>query len=373
LAILVLGGTYVASAGPAAFFPNVVKETLVAPGTSAGSRSPSAVIPVPAPGFLLHGVYPAGTTGQEHDITPESVLEYERLAGKSVAWVYFSSNWFDSRRFPTATASWIRARGSIPYIRLMLRTDAGQWHPEPVYTLERILRGDFDPDLRAWMDAARDFGSPILVEYGTEVNGEWFPWNGAWNGAYQTTGFGDRTEPDGPERFRQAYRHIVDIARREHADNVVWVFHISAGDLPSDDWNRFERYYPGDEWVDWMALSVYGAQAPTDGECPSFRKLMDNAYRRLVALAPSKPIILAEFGVTQGNPLADQAVWAERALEDLVNGRWPRVIGFAWWNEAFPKDADSAHRTTMRLQDNPALAAVFQHWVGNQPSVLGAW
>ncbi len=339
--------------------------------TSPTARSPSSVLTPPPAGSLLHGVYPAGPTGQEHEITPESLREYERLAGKSAAWVYFSSNWYASRSFPVATAAWIREAGSVPYIRLMLRSDAAQWHAEPFFTLDHIAEGDFDSDLHTWMAAARDFGTPILAEYGTEVNGEWFPWNGAWNGGGRADGLGDAGKPDGPERFRQTYRHIIAIARQEQATNVVWVFHVSSQDLPDSDWNRFERYYPGDDWIDWLAVSVYGAQTPMEGGWPSFRRLMDSDYRRLVELAPTKPIILAEFGVTQGNPRGDQAAWADRALADIVGMRWPRLIGFAWWNEAFPNDSDPAHDTTMRLQDNPALAAVFQRWVAAQPSVLG--
>lgn len=338
--------------------------------TSPTTRSSSSILTPPV-GSLLHGVYPAGTTGQEHEITPESLREYERLAGKSAAWVYFSSNWYDSRAFPTATATWIREAGSIPYIRLMLRSDAAQWHAEPFYTLDRIARGDFDADLHIWMAAARDFGTPILVEYGTEMNGQWFPWNGAWNGGGRTDGLGDPVDPDGPERFRLTYRHIISIAREELATNIVWVFHVSAQDLPDTGWNRFERYYPGDDWIDWLAVSVYGAQTPMQDDWPTFRELMDSDYRRLVRLAPTKPIILAEFGATQGNPHGDQAAWADKALADIVGLRWPRLIGFAWWNEAFPNDSDAAHDTTMRLQDNPALAAVFQRWVAEQPSVLG--
>jgi hypothetical protein len=338
--------------------------------TSPTARSSSSILTPPV-GSLLHGVYPAGTTGQEHEITPKSLREYERLAGKSAAWVYFSSNWYASRAFPVATASWIREAGSVPYIRLMLRSDAAQWHAEPLYTLDRIAKGDFDSDLHAWMGAARDFATPILVEYGTEVNGRWFPWNGAWNGGGRTEGLVDVDEPDGPERFREAYRHIIAIAREERATNIVWVFHVSSQDLPDSDWNRFERYYPGDDWIDWLAVSVYGAQTPMENGWPSFRRLMDSDYRRLVILAPTKPIILAEFGATQGNPHGDQAAWADKALADIVGRRWPRLIGFAWWNEAFPNDSDPAHDTTMRLQDNPALAAVFQRWVAEQPSVLG--
>jgi len=98
---------------------------------------------------------------------------------------------------------------------------------------------------------------------------------------------------------------------------------------------------------------------------------MDAVYPRLTALAPDKPIILIEFGVTANNPLGDQAAWAEEALTDLTGPRWPRVIGFSWWNETWQNDDDPAHDTNMRVQDNPQLTRVFKQLVGDNAMVLG--
>jgi hypothetical protein len=314
----------------------------------------------PPEGSLYHGVYPGGRSGEEDDLTPADLQAYEALAGKPAAWVYFSHNWYKGRGFPQETASWIRARGSIPFIRLMLRSSPEQDRREPVFRLERIRGGDFDEDLRAWARGARDFGSPLLVEFGTEVNGRWFPWNGWWNGRGQ-----------GPERFRDAYRHIIRTMRAQGADNILWVFHANHADHPRAGWNRLESYYPGDEYIDCIGVSIYGALTPLEEEWPEFRLSMDAVYPRLAALSPGKPLLLLEFGATRDNPLGDPAAWAQRALADLLGGRWPRVAGFSWWNERWQNDDDPAHDTSMRLQDHPDLAAAFRVWVGGQPAVLG--
>lgn len=329
---------------------------------------PASRLPLPP---LYHGVYPGGQSGAEDDLTLLDLQSYEQAAGKTAAWVYFSHNWYHGRAFPVATAAWIREAGSVPYLRLMLRSDPELARAEPVFTLDRILGGDFDPDLRAWCQAAREFGSPLIVEYGTEMNGEWFSWNGHWNGAGASAGYGDPAEPDGPERFRDAYRHIIQVCRDEQATNLTWVFHVNHADYPEEDWNRLEAYYPGDDWVDWIGVSVYGAQTPQEEEWFEFRPLLDAVYPRLEALAAHKPIVLLEFGVAAGNPLGDQAAWAEAALADLTDRRWPRLVGFSWWNETWQNDDLPAHDTNMRIQDNPALSAVFVDYVGQNSSVLG--
>jgi hypothetical protein len=329
------------------------------------------IVAIPALGCLYHGVFPGGVTGEEDDITPADAESYEQLAGKSAAWIYFSHNWYKGRAFPRETAAWIRDRGSLPFVRLMLRSRPEQNRQERTFGLSRILEGALDADLRVWARGARDFGTPLFVEFGTEVNGKWFPWNGWWNGRDQRKSYGDPDYPDGPERFRDAYRHIIQTMRREGAANILWVFHVNCGDWPQAGWNRFESYYPGDEYVDCLGVSVYGAQSPMEEEWPEFRLLMDEVYPRLSGLAPAKPIMVLEFAACKNNPLGDQAAWAERALSDLVQNRWPRVIGFSWWNEAWQNDDNPDHDTSMRLQDNPSLATVFRTWVGAQRNVLG--
>ena len=56
------------------------------------------------------------------------------------------------------------------------------------------------------------------------------------------------------------------MAREEGAYNIRWVFHVDPWDEPVEEWNKFENYYPGDEWIDWVGASVYGRQLPSDQE-----------------------------------------------------------------------------------------------------------
>jgi hypothetical protein len=305
---------------------------------------------VPPPGALYHGVYPGGRSGEEDDLVLADVQSYEATVGRSVAWVYFSHNWYRDRTFPIETATWIRDHGAVPFVRLMLRSSPQLDVQEPTFTLEAIASGAFDDDLAAWGQAAADFGTPLVVEWGTEVNGSWFSWNGTWNGG----------ESRGPALFRAAYRHIVRTVCAQGPNNVTWAFHINAGDFPRTPWNAFENYYPGDDAVDWLGLSAYGALTPEDDEWPIFADQMDMVVDRLVGVAPDKPVFVLEFGATSGNLLGDPAAWADAALSELLGGRWPAVRGFSWWNETWPNDDVPSHDTNMRVQDVPGLGAVFQ-------------
>lgn len=319
-------------------------------------------LPTPAEGRFYHGSYPGGVTGEEDDITLRDVQNYENVVGRKVGWVYFSNNWYAGRRFPAETAGWIREHGAVPYIRLMLRSeDHKPGIPEKRFSLQAIIDGKFDGDLKAWGKDAAAFGTPLIVEYGTEANGEWFGWNGSFHGGGRKDGFGDPQKADGPERFVAAYRHIVDTVRSSGAANITWVFHLDSSQSPEAAWNRFENYYPGPAYADWIGVSCYGPQKPTDGaeENVGFREKFDPVYPRIVNLAPDKPIMIAEFGCTSGYPGARAEDWAKAALDDILSNRWPNVRGFSWWNERWENDGNPAHDTTMRVQDNPALGKVF--------------
>ena len=325
-------------------------------GCVALSNAESPRVLPPPSGKLYHGFYWGGVGTDthdptEHDVTPQDVTRYEEAIGTKTAWVYFSNNWFESRKFPREMCSWIRDLGKIPYVRLMLRSDVDQHHSEKRFSVDKIIAGEFDLDLRAWASEAKSFGSPILIEWGTEPNGNWFSWNGKWNGG----------PTEGPKRYVAAYRHIVDLMRAERADNLTWVWHVNWYDEPERKWNAFENYFPGTDYCDWVALSAYGPTTPlTRDATESFAFKMREAYPRLTKLVPGKPVIIAEFGCDLHNRHVDVVKWTRSALEDLFSNRWPSIVGFCWWNEGWQNDNRKKHDTDMIILHSAELTKVFR-------------
>lgn len=248
-----------------------------------------------------NGVYHAAKPsfgGTEDQVTAQAISDFESLVGKNIAWAYFSHNWFNGLEFPTTNVNIIHDAGKVPFIRLMPRSDFRNDSVDPNFSMQQILDGEYDDELKAWAEAAAALDYPILAEFGTEVNGKWFPWNGTYNGADTTDGYGDDTVADGPERFRDVYRHIIQICRDNGADNITWFYHVNAYGDPFDAaWNQYDAYYPGDDYIDWLGVSVYGPQEK-DWEYLDFTQIMDDAYPWLTDLA-DKPIAILEIGVTE--------------------------------------------------------------------------
>ena len=252
---------------------------------------------IPRVDGIYQGAFP-DFGGQENFVSDEKIVAFEDLVGKDLGYAYFSNNWIGGIFFPTDDFEIIHNNDKTPFVRLMARSDFSQSEADETYTMQKIINGNFDTELNNWFVQAANLGYPILAEFGTEMNGDWFPWNGTYSGAGITTDYGDPNYPDGPERFRDAYRHIIDIANAQNATNITWFFHADVHSVPEVDWNDISYYYPGDDYIDWLGFSAYGPFTK-DAEMEYLSDLIDVIYPKLVELSPEKPIAVLEFGVAE--------------------------------------------------------------------------
>lgn len=280
---------------------------------------------------IYHAAFPDfGPT--EDRVSAERIDRFvSHISGKPIVWAFFSDNWFNGIRFPAREVGEIRSRQVIPFIRMMPRRNWDEGCSDKYYSLDKFISGRFDTELRRYARAARDSGGPLIISFGTEMNGDWFPWTGACNGGGATIGYGSPSLADGPERFRDAYRHIIDIFRNEGADNVTWFMHYNGLSAPTDRWNAHAAYYPGDDYIDWLGLSAYAAQSPSELRRwnPSFRSVMDQGYGSVAKVSSRKPIALLEFGVVDHR---GKSAWVRSALADVRSGRYPRLKAISWWH-----------------------------------------
>jgi hypothetical protein len=245
---------------------------------------------------IYHSAFP-DFGGTEDIVTVERISNFETLVNKKIVWAYFSNNWYNNIKFPSTEVNTIKSTGKVPFIRIMPRTNFDEGGPDPNYTMQKIIDGAFDAELTQWAIEAKNTNIPLLAEFGTEVNGNWFPWNGQYNGAGETTGYGDPNLYDGPERFRDAYRHLIDICNNNGATNITWFFHVDAYSEPDADWNKIDNYYPGDNYIDWLGVSIYGPQESKE-DYQEFSEILNDVYPTLSNLS-NKPIAILEFAITE--------------------------------------------------------------------------
>ncbi len=290
--------------------------------------------------------------GREDNVSLENIEDFERLVGKEIAWAYFSNNWDKGINYPEKEINEIYSMGIIPFVRLMPRSKIEEDYKEEVYSLENIYNGKFDKEIEEWARKARDSEIPIFIDFGVEVNGKWFPWSGYYNGR------------DG-EKFKKVYRHVVDIFNKENVTNVFWFFHVNVPSDPDEEWNKMYKYYPGDNYVDFIGLSVYGPLNP-DEDCVYFSDLMKDNWEEIKKIG-NKPLFVLEFGVTDGHKECEKGKWLKDAFETILNGGYG-FAGISYWHENW-EEYDGVYGT-LRVDSSNESLKVFRKYI-NDSRFLG--
>lgn len=319
----------------------------------------------PAAG-VYHGAFPDFGEAED-EVTERAIRDFQTLAGKNIVWAYFSNNWWvaDSNgklkpdiTFPKKNIETIWNSNAenriVPFVRLMARSSWKHANEEdPVYKLQRIVDGRFDAPLERWAGEARDLGIPLIIEFGTEANNAYHSWSGKHHGGGRTTRYGNRNLPDGPERFRDAFRHIIDIFRRQRAKNVTWVFHADARPDPDEEWNQVKNYYPGDDYIDWIGISAYGQQT-SDETFMTFEQLVNNIYPQIQEASANRPVAILEFGIRQR---PDKAKWISDALDAIKNQKFPRIKAVSYWNA---NHRDGNEKIDLRIDSSAESLKAYQ-------------
>jgi hypothetical protein len=314
---------------------------------------------VPAQGAYIGAFVDFGDT--EDNVTLGAVERFEKLVGKRLAIVASSSYWA-AQTFPAANLELIARHGSIPLVF---------WSPwdEPFeqlkgpdkFSLDAILAGKWDAYIDKWAAGAKAFGGPLLVSFCNEMNGDWFPWSGTYYGREKPLPGG---KFQGPETFKRAWRYVVDRVRAHGGTNVLWVFHINNYSDPQEKWNRIENYYPGSQYVDWLGLSIYGKQERFQDHWVDIDEdLLEEPYEFLGAVDPTKPIMVAEFGVGEFPDMGSKAKWIQHAFAMMSSPQYSRIKAAVYWNERW-QNADDTY-SNLRVNSSLESLQAFREGVGN--------
>ena len=297
----------------------------------------------------------------EDSVTLEALENFEKLTGKHQAVIGFANFW-GKQSFPKQALGIIDAYGAVALI---------YWNPwgypykeenatDP-FTLPDIVAGKWDTYIDLWAGEAKKFGKPMLVAWGLEMNGTWFPWSGVFFGGGKVIPGTNPEQYEGPEMFKKAYRHVVDRARAAGADNILWVFHANNTSEPREPWNRMANYYPGDRYVDWLGLSAYGQQYP-QYDWIDFQDVLSEYYNEICRITPDKPFILAEWGIGELPKLGNKGQWIAEAFKSF-RVDFPRLKAAVFWHERW-QNGDLSY-SNLRVNSSEAALKAYRQGVAD--------
>ncbi len=170
----------------------------------------------------------------------------------------------------------------------------------PDSSLKLLSTGAFDSYIRKWARNAVKFGEPFFLRVAHEVSNPWYSWCSCYGNS--------------PEFFIKFWRHTYSIFQEEGAVNVafVWCPYKAADTI----------YYPGDQYVDWIALDVFNfGSFSTDGIWMDFyimTKLLYDAFSRF-----DKPIIVCEVGTVSNG--GNKGNWYRDMFHVLSTNNFPLI------------------------------------------------
>ena len=181
--------------------------------------------------------------------------------------------------------------------------------------------GEYDRVVKKYSTWAKSVNRPIYLRIGYEFDG---PHN--------------ELEP---EEYVRAYRHIVDLIRKKGVDNIAFVWHSYASKPYKD--HSLSAWYPGDDYVDWVAISVFGhAYNGAD-----FGPYCDDVLQ--FAKQHRKPVMIAESNPIQGIDSKSAKVWDQWFVNffsfiyrknikavSFINEDWTqaRIPGITEWKDS---------------------------------------
>lgn len=252
----------------------------------------------------------------------------EQATGKQQSLVHLALPWAIGRTtngtpnyqaFPASMLQPAYARGSVVLL------DWVNWdlnnRADPVFSLDAVLAGQHDAFIHAWAKDAATWHRPILLRFDSEMNGSWWLYGAQ------------------PAKFVAAWKKVRGIFLAEGATNVAWLWCPNASAPAGTQWptatDKLASYYPGDDQVDWTGFDTYNWSSANGGPWMTFDQIangypgwLGTTYDAIAALAPSKPMCLAEWGCwdDQRKPL-----WLVDALA-AIPARFPLVRAISYFN-----------------------------------------
>ena len=256
------------------------------------------------------GVY---ESGPPHTYQP--ITDFARAAGRHPNLVGYYSGW--NVPFARSFADTAHRHGAVTILQM-----------DPTYaSISAIARGGYDDYLRAFAAGVRDFGHPVVIGFGHEMNADWYSW-----------GYGHVPAPT----FVAAWRHIVSLFRSQDAHNVTWLWTINQNLSTT---GPIASWWPGAQYVTWVGIDGYYYRPSS-----TFATVFGETIAQVRAFT-RKPVLLSEAGV---GPLAGQSV----KIQNLFAGmRQYQTLGLVWFDIA---QHQGIYHQDWRIEDSRSATAAFR-------------
>ena len=232
--------------------------------------------------------------------------------------VGYFSGWAEP--FDRAFADSVSAHGAVLLVQI-----------DPTYApIAQIAAGDYDSYLRAYADSVRGYGRPVVIGFGQEMNGTWYPW-----------GYNHVS----PATFVAAWRHLVNVFRGQGAENVTWLWTINGNRPTGGTIPPLSSWWPGRQYVTWVGVDGFYYRSSD-----TFSTVFGKTIQQVRGFT-HQPVLLSETAV---GPAAEQFIKIPQLFSGMVRYR---TLGLVWFD--MNQHAGIYHQD-WRIEDNQNAADAFR-------------
>lgn len=279
-----------------------------------------------------------------HDPDFRKLQDVEDKVDKHFAIVGIYQAWgTKNNRFDAQSATNFSGHNSIPLIT---------WEPwvpisgydrsedlayQEKYSLKNISDGKFDKYISTYAADIKKYKGQVMIRFAHEMNGNWYSWGSSFNT---------------PEEYIAAWRHVHGIFTRTGATNVTWVWSpneiYESNHVPYS--NQILRFYPGDEYVDWVGFSSFNWAGQYK---QNFWREPDSLFSPTLGILTElkKPIMITETASAETSAPTRKARWII-SLSNYVKEN-PRIKGVIWFNTI-------DNGIDWRIESNPSSVNAFR-------------
>lgn len=228
---------------------------------------------------------------------------FENLVGHQMNMQVVFVGWGASNPFPAQYA---------PTVRDVGKTLVVFWEQTGT-TLDNITAGNSDTYISQFAATAQSYGGPIILAPFAEMNGNWDSWGGT---------VGTNT----PAKVIAAWQHVHNLFAG--VTNVKFAWDVNSTSVPNTTANAITAYYPGDAYVDYVAVDGFNFGSPWQ----TFDQVFGSALATLKNYG--KPVYILSMASAPGT---QKAAWITDAFSVQVPLH-SEVVGWVWFNQLKEKN-----------------------------------
>lgn len=144
--------------------------------------------------------------------------------------------------------------------------------------------------------------------------------------------YGDPNVPDGPERVRDAWKHIKQIigttpnlayystAGAYHGSKIAFKT-LSLASAGTQAWNKLEYYWPGDGTLDWVGVQATGPDPSVEPKGPNVVDSIDQFFSEARSSAwQNTPVMLRGISPGPTPTPENESAWIATVFSKLIKG-----------------------------------------------------